>query len=271
MPGTGGSGGGRIGSLSGNGTAVVPPPPSVQGAGGAGSRVGSLSGAGSAVVPPPPSVQGAGGAGNRVGSLSGAGNAVVPPPPSVSEAGGSGGGTRVASLAGGGADMAPPGSPAGGGGGPGSTGPLQQMEDDIPPGADIPPAQDTPPPAPAEEFPLRLVSLALPKQGSSFFSNYETFIAERRLPQGRSQLIKLVYKFLPYQKRLSEYIQNNASVYTLRVTRDTSCDESLMQMTWSDTAQDPADNPFPEADRNSKLPCYLTTAEDYQKALERGH
>jgi hypothetical protein len=144
------------------------------------------------------------------------------------------------------------------------------MEDDIPSAADVPPNADAPPPLPAEEFPLRLVSLALPTQGSSFFSNYEVFIAERRLPKGRSQLIKLVYVFLPYQKRLSEYIQSNARVYTLRVTRDTRCDESLMQMTWSDTAQDPADNPFPEADRNSKLPCYSTTADDYQRALVRG-
>ncbi len=177
----------------------------------------------------------------------------------------------MASLAGGEPAVgAPPAGPPGGGG-PGPTGPLQQMDDDIPPGADLPPTADSPPPGPAEEFPLRLVSLALPTQGSSFFSNYEVFIAERRLPKGHAQLIKLVYVFLPYQKRLSEYIQSNARVYTLRVTRDTSCDESLMQMTWSDSEQDFGDsNPFPGADRNSRLPCYRTTAEDYQKALVRG-
>jgi hypothetical protein len=141
--------------------------------------------------------------------------------------------------------------------------------DDIPSAADVPPAADSPPPAPAEEFPLRLVSLAGPPQGSSFFSGYEVFLAERRLPKERVQLIKLVYVFLPYQKRLSEYIQSNAQVYTLRVTRDMTCDESLMQLMWFDTDQDPADNPFPDADRNSKLPCYRTTAEDYQKALIR--
>jgi hypothetical protein len=143
--------------------------------------------------------------------------------------------------------------------------------DDIPPAADLPPTAQAPPPGPAEEFPLRLVSLALPTQGSSFFSNYEVFIAERRLPKGRSQLIKLVYIFLPYQKRLSEYVQNNAVVHTLRVTRDGTCDESLMQLTWSDSGQDFGDNnAFPDADRNSKLPCYRTTADDYQHALERG-
>jgi hypothetical protein len=138
--------------------------------------------------------------------------------------------------------------------------------DDIPGAADVP-ATNEPPPGPAEEFPLRLVSLALPTQGSSFFSNYEVFIAERRLPRGQAQLIKLVYTFLPYQKRLSEYIQSNARVYTLRVTRDATCDESLMQMTWSDTGGD--DSMFPGADRNSKLPCYRTSAEDYQRALSR--
>ena len=163
------------------------------------------------------------------------------------------------------------GSGAGGsGGGPasaysGSTGPLQQM-DDIP-DANIPQNPNEPPPGPAEEFPLRFV-LALPTQGSSFFSNYEVFIAERTLQRGRTQLIKLVYTFLPYQKRLSEYIQSNARVYTLRVTRDTRCDESLMQMTWSDANPDSADM-FPDADKNSKLPCYVTTADDYQRALGR--
>lgn len=139
--------------------------------------------------------------------------------------------------------------------------------DDIP-DANIPPNSSEPTPGPAEEFPLRLVSLALPTQGSSFFSNYEVFIAERRLPRGQSQLIKLVYKFLPYQKRLSEYIQSNARVYTLRVTREVGCDESLMQLTWSDTSQDTGDM-FPGTDKNTKLPCYVTTADDYQNALDR--
>ena len=139
---------------------------------------------------------------------------------------------------------------------------------DIPGAADVP-ATNEPPPGPAEEFPLRLVSLALPTQGSSFFSNYEVFIAERRLPRGQAQLIKLVYTFLPYQKRLSEYIQSNARVYTLRVTRDATCDESLMQMTWSDANPDAGDM-FPGTDKNTKLPCYVTTADDYQQALARG-
>ena len=276
--GTGGTGG-RIKSLSaGSGAGVIPPPPSVSGAPGGTGRSASLSGAGpgSGVVPPPPTVagEGEGGAGNGrlAGRGSAPGNGPVPPPPSTSGIGngsGNGGsGNGPMTSLGGPASGAPPGGgPAAGGGGSGSTGPLQQM-DDIP-DANIAPNPNEPPPGPAEEFPLRLVSLALPTQGSSFFSNYEVYIAERRLPRGQSQLIKLVYTFLPYQKRLSEYIQSNARVYTLRVTRKAECDESLMQMTWSDASQDTGDM-FPGTDKNTKLPCYVTTADDYQRALDHG-
>src|SRR5258705_12917964 len=108
--------------------------------------------------------------------------------------------------------------------------------------------------------------MAMPTPGSSFFSNFEVYIAERRVRKGTTELIKLVYKFLPYQKRLSEYVQNNAKVYTLRVLRDPSCDESLMQMTWSEPEPASGDtnnrDVFAAADKNSQLPCYLTTAED---------
>jgi Na+-translocating ferredoxin:NAD+ oxidoreductase RnfG subunit len=111
------------------------------------------------------------------------------------------------------------------------------------------------------------------KAGSSFFSNFEVYIAERRIKKGSTELIKLVYEFLPYQKRLSEYMQTNARVYTLRVLRDPSCDESLMQMTWSEADQSTGDSGnhdlFAESDKNSKLPCYRTTAADYQRAVER--
>ena len=76
------------------------------------------------------------------------------------------------------------------------------------------------------------------------------------------------------ERTVSEYVQNNAKVYTLRVLRDPSCDESLMQMTWSEAEQPAGDSGnhdlFATSDKNSKLPCYRTTAEDYQKALERG-
>jgi hypothetical protein len=153
--------------------------------------------------------------------------------------------------------------------------------DDIPPGMEVLPAPAQAatdnPDGPGEELPLRLIQVAVPTSKSSFFSNYEVFIAERRLSKGEAELIKLVYVFLPYQKRLSEYDLANAKVYKLRVIRDAGCDETLMQMTWPEGDQS---NPQAQAltegvpaganGKNSKLACYRTTADDYQKAVSRG-
>lgn len=114
--------------------------------------------------------------------------------------------------------------------------------------------------------------MALPS--SSYFSNYEVFIAERRVSKDETQLIKLVYVSLPYQRRLSEYGLNNR-VFKLRVTRDPTCDETLMQMTWPEGdqpkpgAQASPDAPELNSDRDKKLPCYRTTADDYRKAVSR--
>jgi len=116
--------------------------------------------------------------------------------------------------------------------------------------------------------------LALPS--TSYFSNYEVFIAERRLSKDESRLIKLVYVSLPYQRRLYEYGLNNSRVYKLRVTRDATCDERLLQMTWPQTEEPQSDSQYSADlpalsanDRNSKLPCYRTTADDYRRALSR--
>ncbi len=127
------------------------------------------------------------------------------------------------------------------------------------------------------EIPLRLIGPVLALPGSSYFSNYEVFIAERKRSKGELELIKLVYVSLPYQKRLAEYGPNNWTVPKLRVTRDQSCDESLMQMTWPETdprptSQPSADSPALSAkDRSGMLPCYRTTADDYRRALSRNH
>src|SRR5438034_9397667 len=91
-----------------------------------------------------------------------------------------------------------------------------------------------------EEMAIRLIGLALALPSSSYFSNYEVFIAERQLSKDESQLIKLVYVSLPYQRRLSEYGLNNSRVYKLRVTRDLTCHETLLQMTWPETHPRPA-------------------------------
>jgi hypothetical protein len=68
---------------------------------------------------------------------------------------------------------------------------------------------------------------------------------------------------------------DNSKVYKLLVSRDRSCDESLMQMTWPETdphpdAHNAADAPgLSAADKNGTLPCYRTTADDYRKAIAR--
>lgn len=154
------------------------------------------------------------------------------------------------------------------------------MAKDIRPGV-IPlpppsPVVDDPGAPATQDLPLRVIGLVLALPGSSYFSNYEVFVAERRLSKGEMQLIKLVYVSLPYQRRLSEYGFNNSKVLKLRVTRDRTCDETLLQMTWpeADQTHSPAQSATDSLgltpdDRNSRLPCYRTTADDYRKALER--
>ena len=297
-------GSGRTNSLSGAGMRVIPPPPSVQGAGNSprSGRMNSLPGAGMQVIPPPPSVQSAGNSpgSGRVNSLSGAGAQVVPPSPSVQGAGNSPGSGRMNSLAGVGAQVVPPPpsipgaeNSTGNGrlsslssGGPQGEGPSTQERGTSPSGA--PGATDiheTVPPQPVkenglgpgtEELSVRLIGPALSLPSSSYFANYEVFIAERRLKKDQLQFIKLVYESLPYQRRLSEYALNSTKVFRLRAKRDQSCDESLLQMTWPEGDPHPgsqysADSPgLSASDRNNMLPCYRTTADDYRKAISRG-
>jgi hypothetical protein len=127
----------------------------------------------------------------------------------------------------------------------------------------------------SEEMPLRLIGLAMALPNSSYFSNYEVYIAERKLRKNLTELVKLVYVYLPYQRRLSEYGVDQSKVFKLLVSRDHSCDESLMQMTWPETDRPPdaknaADAPgLSTADKKSMLPCYRTTADDYRKAMAR--
>ena len=126
-----------------------------------------------------------------------------------------------------------------------------------------------------EEMPLRLIGLAMALPNSSYFSNYEVYIAERRLRKDLTELVKLVYVYLPYQRRLSDYGVDNSKVYRLLVSRDRTCDESLMQMTWPEAdphpdVQNSADAPGLTAnDKKGMLPCYRTTADDYRKAISR--
>jgi hypothetical protein len=131
-----------------------------------------------------------------------------------------------------------------------------------------------------EELPLGLLGVVFAAPGTSFFSNFEVFVAKRRVGKDQLQLIKLVYEFLPYQRRLSEYDLNNVSprVIKLRVTPDPSCDESLGQILQfhSDPTSLAAEYAkLPAAlrsyDLTAVLPCYRTTAGDFQKAMSRAH
>jgi hypothetical protein len=283
---------------------AVPPTPSASGSGAlSGGRAGLLSGVGSSVVPPPPSAQDVGGSagrGHRVSSSSGApsgdalsslaGVQVVPPAPSLQGAGNAGTGQRASSLAGSGSGdglQAVPPTPSLGAGGNSDHGGRQgatQMAMNNDPALGPPPSPVTDNPRqqvaatrePAtEEMPLRLIGLAMALPSSTYFSNYEVYIAERRLRTNLTELVKLVYVYLPYQRRLSEYGVDNSKVYKLLVSRDRSCDESLMQMTWPEAdphpdSKNPADAPGLTAnEKKEMLPCYRTTADDYRKAMSR--
>jgi hypothetical protein len=135
-------------------------------------------------------------------------------------------------------------------------------------------------PAEFQELPLGLLGVIFAAPGTSFFSNFEVFVAKRRVGKDEVQLIKLVYEFLPYQRRLSEYDLNNvpARIIKLKVTPDPSCDESLGQMIQAhadptDQTADSAKLPaaLRSSDLSAMLPCYRTTATDFQKAMARGH
>jgi len=260
------------GALRGAGTRVVPPPVSIGTGSRMGGRVNGLGGGGAEVVPPPPSVGDAAGVSGRRGAALASGSPVVPPAPSLSGAGvSSGSNGRAGALAGAAPEAVT--SPLSGLGST-STGPLEQM-DPLDTSPQPPPPPFHAPEPPGEDIPFRLVSLALGTPGSSFFSNYEVFIAERRFGKAKAELVKLVYTFLPYQKRLSEYFRDNRRVYTLRVLRDPSCDETLMQMTWPEGSQPPSealgskDHAPTNGDQSPRLPCFRTSADDYMRALER--
>jgi hypothetical protein len=307
--GLGGSGGssGRGGSLGGTGLQASGPAMNGQGFGSTGGRgrnsgssgKGSSAGAGTEMA----SALGGGSGGVGRGSGAGASGRAVGSGNGKGEAGSgtsntTGAGTAGATGGSGGASGSSSGSAAGGGN-PAGNGTLASAaragspngspNGSSPDGVNIsgggrPIAADIPrarppildnPPGP-QDLPVRVIGLAMSLPSSSYFSNYEVFIAERRISKDESQLIKLVYQSLPYQRRLSEYGLNNARVFKLRVIRDPSCDESLMQMTWPDADQSkpgsppPSDSPeLNSSARSDKLPCYRTTADDYRKAISR--
>ena len=123
-----------------------------------------------------------------------------------------------------------------------------------------------------EPIRVRIVAMAWNHPRSSFFSNEEVFVAEKALNQSESRLVKLVYGFLPYQPRLSDNGLDYATVHEIRALRDPECDETLAQMTSPhgprSSLKYSTDSPILNVERRrGPLPCYLTTADDYGKAL----
>jgi len=120
---------------------------------------------------------------------------------------------------------------------------------------------------------LRLVALAWNHPRSSFFQNEEVFIAEKQVDKDESRLVKLVFGFLPYQPRLSDYGLDYSTLHELRASRDTQCDESLAQMMvgqvgdWRQSHSQlrySTDAPVLDLSRHKNdLPCYVTDADDY--------
>jgi hypothetical protein len=128
---------------------------------------------------------------------------------------------------------------------------------------------------PGEDVPLRIISVPGASTRTSFFSNFEVVLAVRNINPHQTELIKLVYISLPYQKRLSEYDWSTTRIYKLRATPDPRCDESLMQMMWPEGKDLPDPQTQAEAtklaaevgDKNTKLHCYSTTADAFQRAM----
>ena len=125
-----------------------------------------------------------------------------------------------------------------------------------------------------ESLRVRLIAVAEAEPRSSFFSTHEVFVAAQQLSKDESRLVKLVYAFLPYQPRLSEFDFDYTIVHELRAVRDASCDQSLSQMSTDQrtrvrlSLRYSSDSPVLNTARHhSVLPCYSTTPEDYTKAI----
>jgi hypothetical protein len=273
------TGGRHANSLSGTGSQVVAPAPAI-GSGGdavAGGRRNSLSGTGAQAVPPSPSVDGGtGSSGNgRGNSLAGTGMQVVPPPASIGDGSGTGGTGRMNSLGNGDAQVAPPDPSTDGVGNSAGSGSAIANSDAASP---VQVAADDHKEQAVQELPVNLIGLVLALPGTSYFSNYEVFVARRRTSKDETVLIKLVYEFLPYQRRLSEYDLKNTKVYKLTVVRDATCDETLAQMLSPQIDEsrpakqytlDPA--VLGPNDPNAVLMCYRTTADDFRKSIAKAH
>jgi hypothetical protein len=266
-------------NLQGGSASVVPPPPSVRNLGdSAGQRSSSLSGVADQVVPPVPPLQSVGSYAR--GTSGGIAIPVAPAPPSIDNLGHSGS-QRVSSLPAADMQIAPlhSGVVSSGSGRPTTL--ASGLPGGLLPGEIIPnheeTAADTKEPADTKELNVNFMVPALVLPMSSYFPNYEVFIAEQRLTRNQSRLIKLVYEFLSYQPRLSDYVPNYAGIENLHATRDRNCDQALMQVASSSTTVRWALSSRLQRggksleQQQSTLECYRTTADDFRRARAHQH
>src|SRR6266700_4102115 len=71
-----------------------------------------------------------------------------------------------------------------------------------------------------EHLRIRLVALAIAYPRSGYFPSQEVFVAEQQIEKDETRLVKLVYNFLPYQPRLSEYGMEYTTAHEIRATRE---------------------------------------------------
>ena len=273
----------RRSSPQGGPVSVVPPPPSVRNLGNSGGQQpSSLTAVADQVVPPAPPLQTAGSYAS--GTSKGIAVPVVPPPPSINNLGHPGNQRASSALASGmqSASLSAAIYRAGDRSrSEGPTSPANGLPGGLLPGEIIPNHEetlaDTRQPPDTKELSVNFMVPALVLPTSSYFSNYEVFIAEQRLARHQSRLIKLVYEFLAYQQRLSSYAPNDLGIANLRVTRDRSCDQALTQVASSaNTVPGPQSARLQLIAKSSEQPqstleCYRTTADDFRRARARQH
>ena len=269
--------GGTVGTAD---ISIVPPAPSLSDRAALTDRTtGVIPATGLPVVPPPPSIQiGRGPGAPRATSLGNRVSQIVPPPPSLAGAGNSLGRGHSNPLltAAGGSQLAPPlPSIRDGGdlGRPRGTSSLDDVTSKDLSTSSIPESGVDQAHPIYQDVQLRVIALAWAPPRSTYFSNFEVFLAERWLNKEHLQFIKPVYVFLPYQRSLSQYGPDALKIRRLRVRRDSTCDESLTQLMWSEYEKDPT-GLRPSGDARASLstdrdllPCYLTTADDYRRAV----
>jgi hypothetical protein len=270
-------------SPQGGPVSVGPPPPSVRSLGNpGGQQPSSLSAVADQAVPPAPPLQSAGSYAS--GTSDGIAVPVVPPPPSINNLGHPGN-QRASSLLASGVQAAPLPTAIDRAGDRSRSGGPTTLANGLPggllPGEIIPNHEgtlaDTKELPDTRELSVNFMVPALVLPTSSYFSNYEVFIAEQRLTRHQSRLIKLVYEFLAYQQRLSDYGPNYPGIENLRVTRDRSCDQALMQVASSASTVPWSQSARLQLSAKSltqgqiTLECYRTTADDYRRAHARQH